>query len=145
MASRILIVEDEPVVALNYASILEDAGCEILGPTSTTTKGIELIERERLDGAVLDIDLGGVPVDPIIGALQVKHVPYIFVSAFRDRIGRYRDVVFVEKPCTAVELIKAVNAMVRAGRSDFEDFDSRAWDPATLALLRQAVADASAM
>ena len=63
MASRILIVEDEPIVALNYASILEDAGCDVIGPATTTAMGTDLIGRERLDGAVLDIDLGGVPVD----------------------------------------------------------------------------------
>lgn len=105
MPSRILIVEDEPIVALNYASILEDAGCDVVGPISTISKGIEVIERERLDGAVLDIDLGGVPVDPIVMALQQKSIPYIFVSAFPDRIGPYKDAVLLEKPCMAVELM----------------------------------------
>jgi DNA-binding NarL/FixJ family response regulator len=145
MATRILIVEDEPIVALNYASILEDAGCDVIGPANTAEKGIGLISRERLDGAVLDIDLGGVPVDPIIEALEERAVPYIFVSAYRDRSAPYKNVVFLEKPCTAFELIKAVNALVLPARRDFEDFDSQEWDPATLAHLRQAVADASAM
>ena len=63
MATRILIVEDEPILALNYASILEDTGCDVIGPVSTISKGIKIIEREHIDGAVLDIDLGGVPVE----------------------------------------------------------------------------------
>ena len=62
----ILIVEDEGIVALNYASILEDAGYSVVGPVGTIRKGIEAIENERIDGAILDIDIGGVPVDPII-------------------------------------------------------------------------------
>ena len=110
--TRILIVEDEPIVALNYASILEDAGFEVLGPVGSIRKGIEIVGRERLDGAVLDIDLRGVPVDPIILALQRKSVRYIFVSAYPAMVGPYKNAVFLEKPCTASELIQAVNALV---------------------------------
>ena len=82
MASRILIVEDEPIVALNYASILEDTGCDVVGPVSTIYKGIGIIELERIDGAVLDIDLGGVPVDPIVTALQQKGDSLHFLKRF---------------------------------------------------------------
>ena len=115
---RILIVEDEPIVALNYASILEEAGYEVLGPVGSIRKGIEIIGREPIDGAVLDIDLRGVPVDPIILALQQKGVPYIFVSAFPAMVGPYKNAVFLEKPCIAAELIKAVNALVQAPRRE---------------------------
>lgn len=118
MASRILIVEDEPIVALNYALILEDAGCQIVGPVGTIQKGIEAIENERIDGAVLDIDIGGVPVDPIIMALRRKRLPYIFVSAFPDLAGPYKDAVFLDKPCTATELIRAVNALFLKARAE---------------------------
>lgn len=145
MARRILIVEDEPIVALNYASILADAGCDVIGPISSIGKGIEAIERERLDGAVLDIDIGGVPVDPIVAALKQAHVPYIFVSAFSDKFGLYEDAVFLEKPTTAADLIKAVDAMLLPARSASEAFDPGAWSPATLQMLRQAVAVAGAM
>ena len=117
---RILIVEDEPIVALNYASILEEAGYDVLGPVGNIKKGIEIVDGERIDGAVLDIDLRGVPVDPIIMALQKNGVPYIFVSAFPALVGPYKNVVFLEKPCTAAELIKAVNALVQAQRPEDE-------------------------
>ena len=119
--ARILIVEDEPIVALNYALILEDAGYEILGPVGSIIKGIEIINRERFDGAVLDIDLRGVPVDPIIMALQGKGVPYIFVSAFPAMVGPYKNAVFLEKPCTAAELIKAVNTLVMPARRELDE------------------------
>jgi hypothetical protein len=57
----------------------------------------------------LDIDIGGVPVDPIIMALQRKRLPYIFVSAFPVMVGPYKDAVFLDKPCTAKQLLKAAN------------------------------------
>ena len=79
---------------------------------------------------MLDIDLGGVPVDPIVTALQRKGIPHIFVSAFPDRSGPYKDAVFLEQPCTAAELIKAVNALVLPGRSEFDDFGAGGMGPA---------------
>jgi CheY-like chemotaxis protein len=109
--ARILIVEDEPIVALNYASILEEAGYEIVGPVGTIRRAFVAIESEHIDGAVLDIDIGGVPVDPIIMALQRKHLPYIFVSAFPVMVGPYKDAVFLDKPCTAKQLLKAPNGL----------------------------------
>jgi DNA-binding response OmpR family regulator len=116
---RILIVEDEAIVALNYASILEDAGCQIVGPVGTIQKGIEAVENERIDAAVLDIDIGGVPVDPIIMALRRKRLPYIFVSALSGLVERYQGAVFLDKPCTAAQLIKAVNALFLKARVEW--------------------------
>ena len=111
-ARRILIVEDEPIIALNYASILQDAGYQVVGPVSTINEGIAIVEREPVDGAVLDIDINGVPVDPIIMALRRKRLPYIFVSALRGMEGPYNDALFLDKPCTAAELIRAVHALL---------------------------------
>jgi DNA-binding response OmpR family regulator len=145
MARRILIVEDEPIVALNYASILADEGYDVVGPVSTIGKGIEAINREHLDGAVLDIDIAGVPVDPIVAALRQAYIPYIFVSAFSDKIGLYADAEFLEKPCTAAQLVRAVDAMLLPARSASSAFDPGAWNPATLQMLRQALAVAAAM
>jgi DNA-binding response OmpR family regulator len=112
MTGRILIVEDEPIVALNYASILQEAGYKCVGPVGSIKKGLDLIASEDLDGAVLDIDISGVPVDPIIMALRAKHVPYVFVSACPELAGPYQNAIFVEKPCTAAQLIAAVKRLV---------------------------------
>ena len=112
MTRRILIVEDEPIVALNYAAILQEAGYESVGPVGSIKKGLDLIAFEELDGAVLDIDISGVPVDPIIMALRAKQVPYVFVSAYPEREELYGNAMFVKKPCTAAELIDAVKRLV---------------------------------
>jgi DNA-binding response OmpR family regulator len=110
--ARILIVEDEPIVALNYAAILKEAGYEIVGPIGTINEGISVIETQDVDGAVLDINLGGASVDPIVTALSARHVPYLFVSGFRGWSHPYRNgATFVEKPCTATELLQAVAAL----------------------------------
>jgi CheY-like chemotaxis protein len=138
---RILIVEDEPIIALNYASILEEAGLEVAGPVGTVKKGLTTIATVPLDGAILDIDLAGVPVDPIVMALRRKGLPYIFVSAFPNLVGPYRDAIFLEKPCTASDLINAATALV-ARASPFDGLDPRTWDAQTLDLLQEAVKEA---
>lgn len=140
---RILIVEDEPIVALNYAWILEEAGYDILGPVGTIGKGIEIIEREQLDGAVLDIDLSGVPVDPIIEALKQRGLPYLFVSAFPGMVGPYRDALFLDKPCTAAQLIKAVNELPLV--RPVYGFDPIFWDTETFEILQRAMDAACAV
>jgi two-component SAPR family response regulator len=112
MTRRILIVEDEPIVALNYAAILQEAGYESVGPVGSIKQGLDLVASEQLDGAVLDIDISGAPVDPIIVALRAKRVPYIFVSAYPERAGRYGNAIFVEKPCTAAQLFAAVKRLM---------------------------------
>jgi DNA-binding response OmpR family regulator len=122
MTPRILIVEDEPIVALNYASILQEAGYESVGPVGSIKKGLDLIASQDLDGAVLDIDISGVPVDPIIMALRRKSVPFIFVSANPDQVGPYGDAVFLHKPCTAVQLISAIRQLVQEpARTDLQE------------------------
>lgn len=114
---RILIVEDEPIVALNYATILQGAGFQIVGPVGTITKAIDAIERQALNGAVLDIDIGGVPVDPVIVALRRRNLPYIFVSAFAGYDDLYGDGRFLSKPCIATDLIRSVSQMARKNTS----------------------------
>jgi two-component SAPR family response regulator len=114
-------VEDDPIVALHYASILQDAGYESVGPVGSIKKGLDLIASQDLDGAVLDIDISGVPVDPIIVALRKKRVPYVFVSAYPELARPYRDAIFIDKPCTAVRLISAIRQLVQEPvRSDFQ-------------------------
>jgi DNA-binding response OmpR family regulator len=138
---RILIVEDEPIIASNYASILEEAGLDVAGPVGTVKKGLIMIETVPLDGAILDIDLAGVPVDPIVMALRRKGLPYIFVSAFPNLAGPYGEATLLEKPCTASDLINAATVLV-AQAFQFEGLDSRTWDSQTLDQLQEAVKEA---
>jgi DNA-binding response OmpR family regulator len=112
MSKRVLIVEDEPVVALNYAEILRRAGHEIVGPAATIERALELVGREELDGAVLDIDLVGRSADPVAAALADRGVPFFFVSAFSpERLAPpFRQSHIVGKPCRAEELLEAAKS-----------------------------------
>ena len=77
---RFLIVEDEPLVALDTASGLEEAGAEIVFSTGSSKDALETIEHTALDAALLDGNLHGHPVDTIAAALTRRRVPFLFVS-----------------------------------------------------------------
>ncbi|TNC47699.1 response regulator [Rubellimicrobium rubrum] len=98
---RILLVEDDFIIADDVAAAFGSAGAEVVGPAATPRKALELIKQtERLDGAMLDINLQGDLVYAVVDALQARGVPVIFASGY-DRSAipeRYADIPFCEKP-----------------------------------------------
>lgn len=80
--SRILVVEDEALVAMDIGAILKAAGCEVVGPAPSLAKARQLIATERFDAALLDANLAGEPVDEIAAALVQQGVPFAFVTGY---------------------------------------------------------------
>lgn len=78
---RVLIVEDNPIIAYDISDLVEDTGAEPVGPALDLATGLRLATENQLDAALLDIDLGGEYVWPIAEALDRHEVPYAFVSA----------------------------------------------------------------
>ena len=66
---RFLVVEDEPLIGLDIVDGLEDAGAWIAGPVNSAASAIEIIERELLDGVLLNTKLHGRPVNDILSSL----------------------------------------------------------------------------
>ena len=81
---RLLVVEDEPMAALELQDMLGDCGCEVVGVASNLLKGLAIAcnEQVALDGAVLDINLGGEQVYPVAERLKTRGVPFIFSTGY---------------------------------------------------------------
>lgn len=79
---RLLVVEDEYMVAEHVAMLLEDLGCDVAGPVSTIDEALVLIQTERLDGALLDANLNGESSAPIADILEAGHVPFVVVTGY---------------------------------------------------------------
>ncbi len=81
---RVLVVEDEPLVALEIVTTLADAGCEVVGPAATLAAALALAEAEgaRLDAAVLDGNLHGQSSQPVADILGAHGVPVIYVTGY---------------------------------------------------------------
>ena len=81
---RVLIVEDETLVAMMLEDMLSDMGCVVVGVAGTVERGLSIAGDPALavDGAVLDVNLGGEKVYPVADALSEKGVPFIFATGY---------------------------------------------------------------
>lgn len=110
---RVLIVEDEYMIALDAAAALEHAGCEVVGIAATVNKALRLLDDERCDAVVLDANLWGDSAEPVAAALLQRGIPYLVVSGYStgQRPGLLATAPFLSKPCAPAELVAAVLAL----------------------------------
>src|SRR5262245_45446332 len=90
---RILVVEDEYLIAADVARSLTDFGWEIAGPVGSVAGALDLLNREgdSIAAAILDIKLGDDWVDPIADQLKERGIPFIFATAYSQRIPKQYD------------------------------------------------------
>ncbi len=81
---RILLVEDDFLVALGAADLLEGAGCEVVGPAASLAAALHLIQSKSIDAAILDVNIAGQMVWPVAEELQRRGVPFLFLSAYPE-------------------------------------------------------------
>jgi len=101
---RLLVVEDDYLIATDLAMTLEDLGAKVVGPAGSVRQALEVIAAEgALDGAVLDINLGQERAWPIADELRRRGVPFVFTTGYDAWIipEAYRDVPRCEKPVNA--------------------------------------------
>ena len=113
---RILIVEDEYLIAIELDRWLQEAHAEVIGPAPSVEQALDLIEDEGApDVAVLDINLGaGETVYPVADRLAALGVPFLFATGdvrSRNELS-YRDRPRLEKPIIAPELLRAVENLI---------------------------------
>jgi CheY-like chemotaxis protein len=115
---RVLVVEDEMMIAMLVEDMLAELGCSVVGPAHGLDDALELARTELgLDVAVLDVNLGGQPVFAVADALREKGVPAIFSTGYGDaglrEIDRGSQVL--QKPFRAGDLARALNAALGTG------------------------------
>lgn len=79
---RVLVVEDEFLVAMLLQEMLETAGCVVAGPIPRLAEALEAAASEACDVAVLDINLGGERIDPVAVILDGRKIPFVFVTGY---------------------------------------------------------------
>lgn len=116
---KILIVEDNLLLAEVTKILLEDSGCQVVGPAGWLQRGLEMAQDKTLDGAVLDINLHGEMSFPIAEALSARGVPFVFVTGYEDRSIvplAYRSAPRLDKPVADERLIEVMVAAFAAKR-----------------------------
>lgn len=111
---RFLVVEDEPLIGLDIVACLEEAQAEVTGPIGTVEQAIATAEGITLDGALLDANLGGRPVDQIASALTRRNVPFIFITGYgSDSLPpAFRGVTMLSKPFSRQQVLDVAAQLV---------------------------------
>ncbi len=79
---RILVVEDEMLISLLIEDILGDEDCIIVGPFDRVAKAIGAAQCDKLDGAVLDVNVAGTKIYPIAEILAKRGIPFMLLSGY---------------------------------------------------------------
>lgn len=79
---RVLVVEDEALIAMALEDILLDLGCEVVGPASSVDAALAYSEKDDLDGALLDINVRGTLIYPVADRLMKRGVPVVLCSGY---------------------------------------------------------------
>ena len=97
---RVLLVEDEPIVAWLLKDMLVDFGCSVVGPAADVNQALAMIDAESIDVAVLDVNLRGQMSYPIADVLVARGVPFVFSTGYdKDRLlDGYRTFPALQKP-----------------------------------------------
>jgi DNA-binding LytR/AlgR family response regulator len=104
---RILLAEDEGLIALELERILEEFGCEVVGPVASVDAVLENAQRGGFDGALLDVNLRGRQIFEILPALQKLGLRLIITSGYDDATlfpAPFRAMPRVAKPFDESEL-----------------------------------------
>ena len=112
LGKRLLVVEDEFVIALDLQNLLEAAGHEVVGLAATIPDALSMIETIAIDGAVLDINLRGERVTEVADLLTRKAIPFLFVSGYGSagRPPGHERVPVLAKPYSENELLGMIEA-----------------------------------
>jgi CheY-like chemotaxis protein len=122
---RILVVEDEMLVAMNIEDMLLELGHEVAGLASRLGPALALARESRFDAAMLDVNLAGEPSFPVADLLIERGIPFLFATGYgRQGIDeRYRGLPMLQKPFRAEDLGRALTGIV-AGSGDREPTSS---------------------
>ena len=113
---RLLVVEDEVLVALDIVTALEGAGAVVAGSAGTAKDALNIINNTSLDAALLDANLRGDPVDEIANALAARSVPFLFVTGYGPEglPKGFGGSGILSKPFGQEQLVAAVSLLVQA-------------------------------
>ena len=81
---RVLIVEDEALIASLIEDFLLDQGCEVVGPAMHMEDAVELARESAIDGATLDVNIVGEKVYPVADILTERGIPFVFMTGYGE-------------------------------------------------------------
>ena len=117
---RVLVVEDEALIAMQIEAELEDAGFRVVGPAPSARQALRLILREAIDVAILDYRLGDDNSDQIAAALVERKIPFMLMTGHvvKDLPSELRRRTCLTKPVLDRELIATLETILAVAGND---------------------------
>jgi PAS domain S-box-containing protein len=115
LEGRLLLVEDEALVALEMSRAMTDSGWEVMGPAGSLEEAFRLMAGGNMpDAAVLDVNLNGEMVYPLADLLETRGIPFLFCSGYEkiDQVERYRHSPVVRKPTSFALLMAELRRVI---------------------------------
>jgi CheY-like chemotaxis protein len=112
MKQRVLVVEDEFVVSLSIAQILQDAGFDVVGPAMSVSMALMLKQQVGFDVAVLDVNLHNGTAEPLAERLKLRGIPFVVLTGNQpDQLPAvFSSAPMLSKPVRPAALIAALLA-----------------------------------
>lgn len=112
--ANILILEDEALIAVYMARVVEQRGYSVLGPAATVTEVLDILSHQHPDAALLDIDLGGNPSFAAADALAARGIAFAFLTGFGRAVvpKRFERVAIVEKPAEPETIRRTIERLL---------------------------------
>ena len=115
---RVLVIEDEMLVAMEFESLLQRQGCAVVGPASTVDRALALLNHDQPDAALLDLDLNGEPATAVAVALKTRGVPFVLVTGYGEAQSsepELQGAPRVDKPVNHYALVRALAQVMDSG------------------------------
>ena len=112
---RVLVVDDDILVASSVARVVETMGCAIVGPCFSLGQARDAARSLPLDAALLDVNLGRELVYPLAADLQAQKIPFAFLTGMRPRDipPAFASIPVLPKPCADRDIASWVLAFRR--------------------------------
>jgi CheY-like chemotaxis protein len=111
---RVLVVEDEFLVAMLIEDMLRSAGCVVSGPVPRLAEALDAVNVGTFDAAVLDVNLAGDRIDPVADVLSRRNVPFVFVTGYGTGglPAVYSERPRLSKPFKMADLLDTLSSVV---------------------------------
>ena len=116
---RVLVVEDELMIRMLLEGMLTDIGHTVAAEAGGIDEAVAIAKKADFDVAVLDVNLNGQPVTPVVEILLERRVPFIFASGYGQRgvPEAYRAIPTLQKPFQADALAEAIETAMSLAES----------------------------
>lgn len=106
---RILLVEDEPMIAFALEDMVVELGFDIVGPAHRLSEALALAAEEVVDAAILDVNLNEEQSFPVADLLHERGIPFLFATGYAEGgVGWSGEAAVIAKPYGRAQLARAL-------------------------------------